>query len=546
MWEIQGEFLSLAPGKSDIAIIEVAGGRRLEVPLAAMSPAARDRIREVLASATSAAAAREPGGPTVAAGIELVTKVEAAASRCRSAREAANMYRLLLAMPGLPSSLAREAEANLIRWVDLEEEGSVRQGKSWVTPDVAEKGEHEAGALVEHAVELMRLGNVKLVLDSLDKASRQGATSIQADFLSALLAILQRVPDFGRAAEHFSEVLERQPGNAAALNNLAVCEVMARRPDLAIRRFREAIERTRDGQAVVDNVGFIVAAANIPRSAGPKMSSKALAEFNELYRTMAQQLALKARAEAGGLTVVGLGGQTCPLSRLTVAESLVLLGDAADGVSGDASWLGVVVAPEMVVTSVEAAVAGRDLAVSSSEGDAVGIPAKVLERLGDTGLALVACEGLKWPALPWAAESPEPGKEIWAVGGERRPLLAISKSVKSGKIVPSKAAGSPLLVHEAAVAEEVAGGAICDVAGRLVGVSVPVSTMSEYKHLRAGISMAVLMPLLRDHVPAASKADADSLDETTLEAKMLESVVVVSTVPKSPVVSSQSTTPEPQ
>jgi hypothetical protein len=529
VWEIRGQVRTTLTGTGEVVVLELADGRRLEVPVAAMTEASRDRARRTVAASGTAATAGAPlaaGGGRTAAVSDVATQLEAVALICRHPRDMANLCRVVLADPTLTSVQVAELQDSLGRWTTLAAEGKVRRDKVWVPADEVEKGNREAESLVDHAVELMRLGNAKLVMESLEKASRVGVTSVRGDFLAAMLLLLQRTPDFAGAANHFAEVLQRQPGNAAALNNLAVCEVMARRPDLAARHFRKALNWTGNGQAVVDNVGFTVAAANIPRTNGPKMSAKALEEFNGLYRTMAQELGMKARAEAGGLTFIGLKGETCAAARLTPSEAITLAGDVTSEAAREGSWLGVVVAPGRVITVADAVISGGRLTVTTSGDRPIPLEVQEAALLDGTGLAVIECQGLKAEPFKVAMAAPTKGVAVRAGGGRRKPLLAIEEVVAAGYVVPSAAAsdaGVPLVIHDAAIPDEVGGGPICDDRGRLVGISVPLPVIEGSDRFRAGIAAAVLEAI------GLEAADAtESLSAEDLETRMNEGTVIVS------------------
>lgn len=532
VWEIRGQFRAVVTGSAELVVLELPDGRRLEVPLAAMTDAARDRARRLgsgQGGTPTPVAAAVGGGGRAAPVADLAAQIEAVALTCRHPRDVATVCRVLLADPSVTGAQAAEIQGSLDRWAALAKEGRIRRDKAWVSAEEVEKGDREAESLVDHAVELMRLGNAKLVMESLEKASRVGVTSVRGDFLAAMLLLLQRVPDFAGAANHFAEVLQRQPGNAAALNNLAVCEVMARRPDLAVRHFRKALTWTSNGQAVVDNVGFTVAAANIPRTNGPKMSAKALDEFNGLYRTMAQELGLKARAEAGGLTFLGLRGEACGASRLTPSEAIALTGDAASEAAREGSWLGVVVAPGRVVTVADAVLSGGRLTVTTSGDRTIPLEVQEAALLDGSGLAIIECTGLKAEPFSLASAPATRGAAVRALGGRRKPLLAIEEVAASGKVAAtavSPDAAVPVVIHDAAIPDEVGGGPICDEGGRLVGISVPLPVVEGYDRARAGVAAAVLETL---GLPLAESAAAGKpLSAEDLEKRINEGTVIVS------------------
>jgi Tfp pilus assembly protein PilF len=145
-----------------------------------------------------------------------------------------------------------------------------------------------ASDLVAHAIDLLRLGNPQLAKQELQKASKADPVSGEADFVMAIIyAVGAR--NYEKAVNHFAEALSREPANAAAVANLAVCELHTKQYSSAVGHFRRAIELKPDGQAIADNMALAIQAAGVGRA---RMTEKVLAELNDLYRKSLVELKL--------------------------------------------------------------------------------------------------------------------------------------------------------------------------------------------------------------------------------------------------------------
>ncbi|NBV47449.1 MAG: hypothetical protein EBR86_17880, partial [Planctomycetia bacterium] len=227
----------------------------------------------------------EPG--SVPAEIEAI---EADALACRTAAEAVQVYKIYLADKNLPVAQRRAAEKRLETWLEYAEEKRRRLGKRWVTEAEYEDIEQETERLITHSFELWRLNDRDLCKAELIRASRLHPESGKADFIMGLIYTLVANNDI-KAAEHFTEVIKREPNNAYAYNNLAVSEVFTRRYGAAARHFKRALEIMPDLQDVCDNLGVAIGAgATTTRFRLPDRNAQ---EINELYRWAIHDLQLK-------------------------------------------------------------------------------------------------------------------------------------------------------------------------------------------------------------------------------------------------------------
>lgn len=137
-----------------------------------------------------------------------------------------------------------------------------------------------AADLVAHAIDLLKLGNPQLAKQELQKASKADAANAEADFVTAIIyAVGAR--NYEKAVDHFAEAVSRDPANAAAVANLALCELHTKQYSSAVGHFRRALELKPDGQAIADNMALAIQAAGSGRA---RMTEKVLADLNDLYR----------------------------------------------------------------------------------------------------------------------------------------------------------------------------------------------------------------------------------------------------------------------
>ncbi|MGB8854566.1 MAG: tetratricopeptide repeat protein [Pirellulales bacterium] len=146
--------------------------------------------------------------------------------------------------------------------------------------DAEEADGNAAADLVAHAIDLLKLGNAQLAKQELQKASKTDPASSEADFVTAIIyAVGAR--NYEKAVDHFAEAVSRDPANAAAVANLALCELHTKQYSSAVGHFRRALELKPDGQAIADNMALAIQAAGAGRA---RMTEKVLADLNDLYR----------------------------------------------------------------------------------------------------------------------------------------------------------------------------------------------------------------------------------------------------------------------
>lgn len=470
-WHIVGEFESLAAGRPDIAVLKVKGGIAVEVPIAALSEADRRKIATLSPVDRPADGQQADAAAPAATDIPAAVKeAEAVAASCQSVVDAVRVYRIFLAAGALSAEESVAAGRRLASWRKLASEQRVRGVGGWVSPAAAIKAHAEAGALITAAADVLRLGNVKVAIDHLQKAMRVDPGDGRAAFLLGVLA-----GDIDKAIDFYAEAIRRDHGNGYALNNLAVCEAMSRKGSVAVGHFRQAAESLPDARVVVDNVGLIVASAN--KNPRWKMSEKVAADYAALYRSLTQEGHLRPVEEGvDGLRVFGPDGN--PRAIVTKdgpkpSDLAAMVATSGTSLIVHPQVLGIVVAPGRVLAPASASAESFSLRIP---GESTSVPATVLARLQGTDMVLLAAENLDREPLAVVGGPPSNGLEITVVAGTAGLELAVKQETVSGAVVAEADGRIPgdVFVYSARVSSSRGGGAIVDSSGRLRGVVVPV------------------------------------------------------------------------
>lgn len=537
-WRLRGEFVALAPGRPGVAIIKLADGTRLEVPVAAISEADRRRVQESAAKPAGSAedASREKLDAGADGGLPAAVKeVEELAASCRTAQDAVHVYRLFVAGGGLSEDETSAARQRLKHWRGLAAEGRVRGGEKWLTPAEAGSAAAEAKGLIAQAAEVLRLGNGKLAIEELQKAMRVDPVSGRAAFLLGSLAA-----DPDKAIEFYGEAVERDPANGFALNNLAVCELLTRKSALAATHFRQAARCVPDAQVIADNVGLVVANAN--KSPRWKMADKAAADFAALYRSLTQESGLKAVDSAvGGLQIFGSDGTPRSIADkpATPEELAAMLAAPGRSFGIDEDVLGVVIAPGRVLAPVKD---GSATISVGAPGASTMIPAKDVQHLKGTGFAIITVENLARDPLTVSPGEPAIGSELLVGSGIAGTSLSVTLAPAAGKVVSNavKGVAKDAFVYTIEGMPTRGGGAILDRSGGLVGIvlatpDAATSAWSQTPSRGLGVPVAALLPSLEQQgISPSPPGKSAGLPAAELENRLEAATVVVSTRPPTP------------
>jgi tetratricopeptide (TPR) repeat protein len=536
-WEFQGDFVSLKPGNPAVAIFLLPDKTRIEVPLAALSEAGRNAIRAAAQTpppvpSDEVVTVRGPLGKSVTLAAPAVIKaVETDAIWCRDAADAVLVYELYLAGDNLSAAERSAAEARLTEWRKRAAEHRVRQGTEWVTADSQAEVRRVGEEMLAHALQLLKLGNVKLAEAELEKASRHDPEDGRAEFILGLAyALGGNAP---KGIEHFLDAARRDPEDPWVLGNLAACEFVAGRYGGLAARFREVLDVVPDAQPVADNLGIVIANGG---SLKPKMPERVLADLNDLYKQVVQSLKLPAVEGLGGRTVslVTPYGKACLPGPATSLPAV--LEPPVEWVAGGRAASGVVIAPGRILTTRQVLTDTGEVFVEDPSTPGRRLLATELASLEDPPVTLLQCDTLIPAPLPVAAATPAAGGEIVAVIRTGGPLAGGKPQVARGTIVSTPPQGlGGRFVHSAVVSRGAGGGPIVDATGRLVGIIAPTPRAEASGNTRGlGIPVERIWPLLKEQIAdlqAAKPAEPAPAPEA-IESQVAPATVRVVSVEK--------------
>lgn len=536
-WELRGEFISLKPGNSAVAIFQLPDKSRIEVPLTALSEGDRAAIRAALEGGGAVAGeeivmARGPLGKSIALAVPAVIKaVETDAIWCRDAADAVLVYELYLAGDTLSAAERSAATARLAEWKKLAAEKRVRQGLEWVTPAEQTEARRKAEDMLQHALQLLKLGNNKLAEAELEKASRQSPEDGRAEFILGLAFALSG--GTAKAIEHFVDASRRDPEDPWAITNLATCEFVLGRYGGLANRFREILDVVPDAQIVADNLGVAIVNGSVAKA---KMPDRIVGELNDLYRQVVQQLKLKAVETAAGskLAYVTAYGKAC--SAGPAAALPALLEPPRDWVVGGRVASGVVVAEGHVLTNRRVLAEMGEVWIEDPSNPGRRLPATEVASLEEPPVTLLRCEGLSAGPVPLAATMPAVGGEVLAALRPSGPLTGGKAEFARGKIIA--AARDDLggqFVHSAAIARGAGGGPIADATGRVVGFVAAAPRAEASGNARGlGIPVERIWPLLKEQLAdlQPSPAAESPVAWEAVEGRIVPATVRVVTVEK--------------
>ena len=536
-WALRAEFVALKPGNPAVGIFQLPDKTRIELPLAALSESNRDAIRLVVESKPAsepgvAVTARGPFGKSVTLAVpEVLKAVETDAVWCATAADAVLVYQLFLAGDALSAAERAAAEKRLAEWQALAAEKRVRQGDAWVTPEQRAETRRQAAEILQHAMQLLKLGNAKLAEAEIEKASRLDPEDGRADFILGLAYALGNGP--AKALDHFLDANRRDPDDPWAASNLATCEFSAGRYAGLAGRFRQILDLVPDAQLVADNLGVVIVSAANSR---PKMPDRVVADLNDLYRQVVQQLKLKAVENAGGRKLVYLTpyGKACNPG--PVATLPATLQPPRDWVVGSRAASGVVVAPGHVLTSRRVLADLAEVWVEDPATPGRRLAAIEVASLEDPEVTLLKCDGLAAAPLPLGEKLPAVAAELAAANKAGGLLSGEPVEVRRGAVVAAvRSDVRGAFVHSVAVSRGYGGGPFVDATGRLVGLVAPTPRTDATGNARGlGIPVEAIWPLLKEQLvdlaPAAAEASPPAWE--VIEARLAPATVRVVGVEK--------------
>jgi hypothetical protein len=453
-------------------------GLTVQVPLGAFSAASQAAI-------LSASDGKKPLARGEAEGTPLAS-IEESVAQCKTAEDALRALKLCLAGDAAAVPAA-DAAAVVKRWEDRAQRGEVRLGKEWVSPAVAAEAAEAADEVLKKLATMASLGNLKLMRDYLEKASRADPNSGRADFLLGMATAfgIGMRPDSDKATKFFAEVVEREPGNGQAWNNLAVCEVNGRRFDDALTHFANAARCLENPQVVIANVGAMVGYN--------ALSTKQAEAFTALYDQLAPPQPGQRQVPPPQSRLVFLSPLGQPLSGQPNFSDLF----GAPVAPFERIGGGTVVAPNMVLVPAELPFPGGPVMVRTRAEPNIDRPAQVVATSQGLGLALLRCDGLTTEPIPLAAKVAAVGSEVMVVPPAGRPRGAAGP----GTVVALEALPGSF-VYSTNGANDVVGAPLLDAGGSVIGFTGATPRFPQPVAPRAfGTPIERIWPFLKDHLP---------------------------------------------
>ncbi|MGL4512757.1 MAG: trypsin-like peptidase domain-containing protein [Lacipirellulaceae bacterium] len=508
-----GEFSTVAEmvriERGTVLVLRKPSGAEIKVSLAKLSP--EDRR-----FALGQSGGHEAGDGAIAAAPRATTaaEVESEASRAATANEAAMACEFHLAAGTLPPNEQAKVEARLEHWRALADEGLVRLGTRWATKDQAKEARKAARAKIDLALELLRLRNGKLAEQTLLEASELDPNSGEADFVRGL--VHGAIDDDDRqAARCFGECVRRDPGDVAALNNLALSEFFCRDYRGAVEHWLQAVELSPEAPALSQNLGSLLAAASMR---GVKVPRGQLQDASEAY---AKLLADHGHKRPDSFRFVYVPPKRfAPKTQVNGEGDLISVG----------SGTGFVVAPGLLLTNEHVVENAEGLLLVDPADSKRRLPATVVAVDADTDLALVRCETLKAEPMPLCGQLPGRAADVMVLGYPLGMELGLQLKSTRGSIVALPAPESEdLVLYDAITNPGNSGGPLCDDAGRVVGVVRALFRGEGGGAYGAAIPMSRAIGFLRLHgvSPTIDESDATPLGWPEVDQRRAPATVLV-------------------
>jgi S1-C subfamily serine protease len=502
---IDAELVGLKPG--DIVRLKAKDGREIEVPLAQLSEADRDYVKNP---------------PKAGAISPKFAKAQRAADRCRLPDEALVVYQVFHDDPQTAPAEKAQAAARIAELKELSARKMVRLNKKWVPAAEAEAVRKQADELMRQGLELLRLENETAFRQKFQAATALEPEEIRAEFLAAVIFTAARAGD--KAIPLFQKCLARDPENIAVLNNLALLSVAKADWNSVSSYWRRALELQPD-QRVVHNIGRFLEQCtesniNITKSARDSLSLP----YAEL---VASGKFASTEPEVGWLFLL-IEASALDIDFRTDDEEKpkdVMPAATEDGpVVGGGT--GFVVHPGHVLTNAHVAQDNATFEIQLSDGKL--LKATRVAKADKADLALLKCEELSAPPLALAPTTVPRGTDVMLLGYPEMTTLGASLKAARGSIssVPDAAANDRYL-YDAVTNAGNSGGPVCDDKGNVIAVHyLGVNTASRYG---GGIPSPKALEFLNASLPGfkAIEAHTERLDWPAVDAAVGPSTVLI-------------------
>ncbi|TWT42850.1 trypsin-like peptidase domain-containing protein [Botrimarina hoheduenensis] len=515
------EFVKL---EQDVVILKKASGKTIRVPLSSLC---NEDQRYVRAAATGDPPLVRPfdadpaedlpeDGKKIAL-VATAREVEAQAQATSTASEGLLVYQFHLSGNKLPPSERVQVRARLPEWQRMASKKLVRIGNKWMTEAEAEATRELAVDKIKEGVEMLRLGNGPLAERALNEASRIDPDSGAAEFLKGLVYGLI-VDDDLQASRCFAECVKREPGNVAALNNLAISQVFSRKFDDAVDNWVLAADLSPDTEEIAHNLGCLIAVSG---RRGVRVSSRQINKATSTYRYLITEHEHD-RPTAFEMHYLPPSGRNYLGFRRADGEQN---GDLIAVASGS----GFVIAPGLIVTNDHVVKDSDSLLVLDPLNSKNRLMATTLARDTALDLALVRCEDLNAPAAPISTLLPRRGSDVMVLGFPLGLQLGSAlKATRGSMVALPDASNDGLCLYDALTNPGNSGGPLCDQSGRVVGV-VRIITGDAGGVYGGAIPMAAAWSFLRQHAPDldTNPEPGEILSWPDVDARMAPSTVLI-------------------
>jgi len=523
-WEIRGEVVSVKAGPPEVVQLRLPDGRVVDIPLESFSEKSRAAVAATQRPATPSAPTVPAAGGSMPAGEGLPDTFAGDLRNCRTAAEIADACRIFLAIEGQPESARKAAKLQYEQISERAARGEIRLDGEWVTPDKAVAARRAAEGHYQQAIEMLKLGNMKVADESLRQASRADPGGVKADMLTGFMNLVGPKTNLEAAQRAFAEAAARDPASGPAWNNVGVCEVQARRYQQAATAFETAAAHVADPQVVLENVGFVIRMADDRRN---KISPKQLKDFTDLYSRLIASTGPRQQQPAQALTYLTSFGFPASAAGGWDLASVVA---APPWQPGERVGVGYAVAEGYVLVPGSIVEQADQVMLRAAAAGSPEWPGTVVGSAADGSVVLVQCDGLQAPALPVAENSAKRPAPIRLPGPDPSQGQVAAESV-TGKVVISAAGkgGTARFVYEATEVPRLAGLPIVDEKGRLIGLNArkPRLRVASEK-LGLAVPVETVWPLLKKHIPSLGPAaDEPAGDENAAEASLAASAVTV-------------------
>jgi S1-C subfamily serine protease len=508
-YTIEAEFVELAAG--DIVKLKLKSGDGRDVPLDRLSAADREYVRNRTA----------PGGKS-----ERLLRVEREAERCRSARDALRIYKLLAESADAAPADKAAVAPKIAELEPLAEKNLFRIGGKWITEEEAGQIRKRANELMKQGFEVLKLGQEDTFRKKFAEAAALEPEEVRADFLLAVLySSSNRNKNITRAIQHYETCLKRDPTNTAVQNNLALLRMKNGDYRGALDLWKLAMQASPD-QRICQNIGKLVKAAGYQAATVPK---PILDQLTDLYLSHIGEGKLKPTDEGRGWLHLLIDDAALDLDLDKTTQVSAVVPPPSDEGPVVGGGTGFVVAPQYLVTNAHVVEGSSTVEIQTADGSREKtLKATVVATSKTPDLALLRCTELFAPAVTFDQAPCRRGTDVMVLGYpemfELGATLKATRGVISG--LPSPALDN-LYLYDAVTNGGNSGGPVCDSHANIVAVHcIGVNTASRYG---GGIPSAEVVAFLQKSLPGykAGTPATKTIDWPAVDQQVSPSTVLV-------------------